>query len=711
MTAPALVSRRDAPEAIATILSNSSGLTDSQLRLEVQEDKCFPGSWLAIGRIAVHPEPVNAHPQQLEPATLVARALRHGFFEWEIPEKDTLLAQVIRFFESRKSLTDRQEHKIDEAIKEVAHIAIRCGIAYPALDPLAISVMPYSRPVSVVVDTSAIVQGGLDFVARELAPQARIKVPAIVHMEILNLVDRYFSQRNRGKPSPAMLFDHVMSQGAHRALLRLAIDPRIEIERSRLGSDPLRGVVQPDSDAEDKSLGLHVVQRSFADRLILETAIQHRDAVNPDHDVILLTSDQGLARMALAEGIQPLFCDANATNEIFGSTLTGVVFVPFLRDATRLSYCSLPDILWESATSFGSARLVGDQTGATYTVTALQSTVPWKLHHSLDDLLWAEVGSRSAPPTDHATRTPPQPSPDPAPSGQDTNQPPSPAAIPSSSPSRPPRASATRPTRSRRRGHGTYAFRLSSMLDLLSTLSEKGSISDAEAMSCANVKSKSAYGEYYNFLGAGGFATRDRDQLQKTPAMEELIGALRIPDHGALSHSLQEVPSFASFVRNLELAVPLSQVDARLRQDAFRTYAGLAELACIGIRIHGQGVYATPYNPTPAQFVEPALSAFDAVRRGERFALTGAWLEHLATVHGIHPIHVRQRLAEAHQAGYVQRFFEGSTPETRFQGRFIACLEGTQGRLAVRMTNLYYGDFLLPGRASVSIRLSVGANS
>ena len=179
MTQPALISRRDAPEAIATVLSNATGLTDSQLRLEVQEDKCFPGSWLAIGRIAIHPEPVDAHPQQVEPATLVARALRHGFFEWEIPEKETLLHQVVAFFESSsKPLTDRQKHKVDEAIKEVGHIAIRCGIAYPALDPLAISTMPYSRPVSVVVDTSAIVQGGLDFVARHLAPQARIKVPA-----------------------------------------------------------------------------------------------------------------------------------------------------------------------------------------------------------------------------------------------------------------------------------------------------------------------------------------------------------------------------------------------------------------------------------------------------------------------------------------------------------------------------------------------------
>lgn len=713
MTVPALVSRRDAPEVIAAALSSPSRPTDLQLRLEVQEDKCFPGSWLSIGRIAIHPEPVDAHPQELEPAVLLARALRHGFFEWEIPDKELIRRRTVAFFETKKkSLTERQKHKVDEAIKEIAHIAIRCGMANPALDPLAISAMPYSRPVSVVVDTSAIVQGGLDFVARHLAPQARIKVPAIVHMEVLNLVDRYFSQRNRSKASPGMLFDHVMSQGAHRALLRLAIDPRIEIERSRLGSDPLRGIVQPDSDAEDKSLGLQVVQRSFADRLILETAIQHRDAVNPDHDVMLLTSDQGLARMALAEGIQPLFCDANATNEIFGSTLTGVVFVPFLRDAMRLSHCSLPDILWESATSFGSARLVGAQTGATYTVSALQSSVPWKLHHSLEDLLWAEVTLPSGSPAGEAAQPIAKRAHEPRPTGRDIQHIPRAATVPPEpQPRQTPPTKSARTTRSRRKGHGTYAFRLSSMLDLVESLDAHDSVSDVDAMSCVNVKSQSAYGEYYNFLAAGGFASRDSNQLQKTPVMAELVSAMRIPDHGALSRALQRVPSFASFVHALKLGVPLTRADASLREDAFRTYAGLAEMACIGMRVHQNGAYATPNNPTPAQFVEPALAAFDAVRKGERFALTGTWLEHLATVHGIHPVHVRQRLAEAHQAGYIQRFFEGSTPETRFQARSIVCLEINQGKLAVRMTNLYYGDFLLPGRASVSLRLSVGAKS
>ena len=711
MISPSLESRRDAPDAIAGLFSNNSGSTDSELLLQVQEDKCFPDLWLTIGHISIHPEPPHANPGDHSPHACLSRAIRFGSFEWRIPEKKNLTEKLVHAFATAKPLTTKQRHKLDEAIKEVAHIAIRCGLAHPALDPLSISNIPLTRPVSIVVDTSAVIQGGLDFAARYLAPQARIKVPAIVHMEILNLVDRYFRQRHQGKPSPSMLFDHAMSQGAHRALLRLAMDPRTEIERSRLGPDPLRGVVQPDSDAEDKSLGLQVVQRSFADRLILETAIQHRNSVSPDHDVTLLTSDQGLARMALAEGIQPMFCDANAVTEIFGSTRTGVVFAPFLKDGTRLSHCSLADILWESATSFGSARLLSEQSKATFTVSALQSKAPWQLHHSIEDLLWTATNTPPhagvVGPTPLSEQTPP---PTPRTPTAEPSDKPSGASPGSIVPAQSRPVTQTRTQSKPRRRQGSYSFKVSSMTDLIQIL-EQQDLSDDQAMSSIKVKSKSTYGEYYNFLVAGGLAQRVQRTLSGTPALSILLDSMRSFDYLAIGKALEQVPSFYIFIQSLRQGEGLDQAASGLRKDAFRTYAALAELACVGVRIQGQAVYGTPNNPIPAQFVPPAISAFDAVRRGERFALAGAWLEHLAANDGIHPVHVRQRLAEAHQGGYLHRFFEGSTPETRFQTRSICCLHAEAGAIGVRIANLYFGDFLYPGRASVSIRLSAGATT
>src|SRR5438132_1298254 len=85
------------------------------------------------------------------------------------------------------------------------------------------------------------------FLVRFLYPMVRIKIPAIVHMEILVMADRYFSWRRstgKGIHSAATLLDHVTSQGSQRALLRLELQTDVEIERPRIGADPLRGVVQ-----------------------------------------------------------------------------------------------------------------------------------------------------------------------------------------------------------------------------------------------------------------------------------------------------------------------------------------------------------------------------------------------------------------------------------------------------------------------------------
>ncbi|NJO14997.1 MAG: hypothetical protein HC877_04390 [Thioploca sp.] len=79
------------------------------------------------------------------------------------------------------------------------------------------------------------------------------------------------------------------------------------MERGDFGADPLRGVVTPSSDPEDKALGLQQITRSFADRLIVETARRVQTQVRPDHPLALLTSDQGMARMAMAEGIEVFF--------------------------------------------------------------------------------------------------------------------------------------------------------------------------------------------------------------------------------------------------------------------------------------------------------------------------------------------------------------------------------------------------------------------
>lgn len=700
-----LSSKRDAEVSLAELLlRDKSAQNVSALLLQVREDKCFQDKWVTVGKIELFPEPPMASAEETVTDTQrILEALRLGFFEWSIPSQSELASEIESALpKPRNDFTAGQRKKITEATKSVVHIAMRCGLAHPVFDALMLGRMQSRRPLSIVVDTNAVLQGGLDFFARYVTPRARIKIPALVHMEILNFGERYFSQRYKESYTSHMLLDHLNSQGGQRVLLRLETDQGVEFERPRLGADPLRGVVAPDSDAEDKNLGLQQVQRSFADRLILETAVQHRDQVGPEHPVMLLTADQGLARMALAESIQPIFFDSNAVSQLFGERLSGIGFVPFSGDGAKFHGIGLVEVLWEFAATFGASRLLCDVNEAAFEVVALGHEVAWQPYHSYEDLLWTREATGTNAGAGVAKGETKQPS------AAGVSKPAEAERERSDTTERTPRRSSTRRSSTRA---GTYSFSLGSMLRLVTALHESEEVPDETAMSVAKVKSVSSYGEYYNFLAAGDFAEHERGALRKSESLDEFFVALREGDHPKIAELLGRVASFRSFLNRLSVGAGLEQGESGLRKDSFRSYSNLAEICCLGVRFVDRGIFGTPNNPRPAEFVEPALEAYETVRAGESFALTGMWLERLAVQHGIHPVRARQRLAEGHQGGYVRRFFEGSTPDTRFENRTMQILEVDQGYPIVRTVNLYHGDFLMPGRASVSIKLSKGGES
>ena len=607
------------------------------------------------------------------------QAIRYGFFDWTLPTQKRLEQGPHGCREqfslpARPPTNSKNEARIREAAKAVAHVALRCGLAHPMIDAMALSRMPFRRTVSVVADTSAVLQGGLDFVALHLAPAARITIPAVVHMEILNLVDRYFSQRRAGKHGAQMLLDHVLSQGGQRVLLRLERDH--QLERSRIGADPLRGIIQPDSDAEDRSLGLQRVQRSFADRLILETAIQRRNRVDPNHPVMLMTADQGQARMALAEGIEPMFFDASGVSQLLGTTLSGVTFRPFT-DRPRLHAVALTSVLWELAVTFGRARAISVEADAGLEVVAIGPTLPWQPYHSVDDLLWTA-----------ATGTTPVPAATPVPIDEGT-----------SATDQSPSASSAKA-----RSSGSYSFSPHSMLKLMVAV-DSAPVVDDDALSILGVRSMLTYEQYYRYLLAGEFAIRRANRLAGTERLTDLLQSMATSAFDDMQVLLTRVASFEGFLSRLTVGTPLGREESGLRKAAFAPYCALAEACCAGVFLAGSGIFATPRNPPPDQFATQALQAYDAVREGEDFALTGAWLEHLVRHTGIHPVRAQQRLAEAQQGGYVRRFVEGSTPDTRYENRTLHVLH-VAGRVpSLRRINLYHGDFLIPGRAAGSIRL------
>lgn len=690
MTEFFLQSQNDSIKLLAVFFAEA--LTDSRpAKLEIGEDVCFGAAkWLPVGEIELYPGQKEPGDESKYPP--FERALELGSYDWKLPLFDDLLKSGRKILTEMKG-KENELHQLDQALEAVAHVAIRCGFTHPVFDAEAFAGMPFQKPTTVVVDTTAVLQGALDFVVRFLYPYARIKIPAVVHMEIINMVDRYLGQRRKKKRTPSTLLDHAMSQGGQRVILRLELQTDAEIERPRIGSDPLRGIVQSDSDAEDKSLGLQKIQRSFADRLILETAIQHRERMSPDHPVMLLTSDQGLARMTLGEGLMPLFFDKNYSRQIFGTVLTGTCFYPFISSSksdARLYHIPLPELLWELAVTYGAARIANKNNSATFEVCAMGEKLSWSPFHAKDDLLWVKwngfdiskggvKGKKEAREMAGGIRK---------------------VTI------------SIEPAKDKIEGKltrilkGSYEFSVSSMILLIQAFIEKKQLTDEEGIRTIGVKSPDKYEKYRNFLRSGSFITPKANAFAKTEHLQTLWDALLRRDYNQIELSLTAVPSFNAFREEIRSKKTIKAKSvSSVSKTAFPTYCALAEVVCIGLQIPEEGFYSTSSSPTLEEFSEMAVNCYEKISKGEEYVLTGQWLEVMAKDHSVHPVMSRDRLNQAFLAGYLQRYVEGSTPETRFERHSMNYLNVKNGTPMIENVNLYYGNFILPDRASVRIRI------
>jgi len=688
MTEFCLQSQHDAIRPLAIFFAEALPVGKSA-KLEIGEDVCFGAAkWLPVGKIELHQG--EKEPGDEGEYSHFERALKFGAYDWKLPVFENLLKSAQELFPEIKV---KGSHRLEQALEAISHVAIRCGFTHPVFDAEALAGMPFRKPTTVVVDTTSVLQGGLDFVVRFLYPYARIKIPAVVHMEIINMVDRYLRQRRKGRRIPSTLLDHANSQGGQRVLLRLELQADAEIERPRIGADPLRGIVQPDSDAEDKSLGLQQIQTSFADRLILETAIQHRERMSPDHPVMLMTSDQGLARMTLGEGLQPLFFDKNYSRQVFGTVLTGTCFYPIIgssRSDDRLYQIPLPRLLWELAVTYGAARIANEEYSAAFEICALGENLSWNPFHARDDLLWVKwsgfdiskgslTGKKEAPQMPEVTRK---------------------VTISIEA------AEGKIEGKRARVLKGSYKFSVSSMILLIQAFIEKTQLKDEDGIRTIGLKSLDNYEKYRNFLRSGNFITPTANAFTKTERLQMLWDALLGRDYSQIEMSLTAVPSFNSFKEELRSKkVIYAKSVSSVSESAFSTYCALAEVVCIGLQIPEEGFYRTSSGPTLEQFSEMAVECYKKMSKGEEYVLTGQWLEGMAKEYSVHPVMSRNRLNEAYQAGYLQRYAEGSTPETRFERHSMNYLNVKNGTPMIENVNLYHGDFLLADRASVRIRI------
>lgn len=694
----ALCSPADAVRPLAEVFLSAGG---APLELMVHEDQCFrEDAWLRLGQVALFPSPLSAGP----PEDHAVIAVSHGFYQFSVRPAADLVADLHRcagLDGTTKPTPDKQQVRAAAALKMLPLVLTRLGLVHPRFDADVLAELPFSRPATIVADTSAVHGGALDFVSRFLYPAARIKVPGIVHMEVVNEVDSYLKHRRSPKLKRGeALHSRVKGLGGQRVLLRLELHSAMEIERSSIFSDPLRNAFQPDRESEATDLNVTAAVRSYADRLVLETARQQQAQVSPGHSVYLMTSDQGLARMALAEGIRPMFFSANEAEQLFSATLPGVCFHPF--DGSLYSV-PLAALLWEIATCFGTVRL-GALGGAAVEVSAIGADLPWQPFHSNDDLIWSRSlvlspGEQAPAPANSAkVRT--------ASNAENSGENPSDvrrrASLVEADTEQSDRGAAEAPS-------AAYKFAAGGLVTIVSMLRDVHEADQAKMSSAVSVK-PDQFRSYSGFLRAGGFAKAKGDALIKTDLLDKLFEAMRSRDFRTAGVLLRHVRSFDGFVRDLFARRRVSDDALRSTQFwRFPNYRRLGEACGFMLLIPGIGLCATASDPAAEEFVQPALDAYRTLvqigGQGDGYVLTGAWLEALARDFGIHPLVARDRLQQAQASGYLQRFTRGATPDTRFEDHQFHTFE-PQGAVAVLASVLlYHGDFLIPERTSVELRL------
>lgn len=687
-----------AEREIAKVIASSGFPTsDENLTISCRDENAFLGDIrFPLGRIRLAPKVQINKIDRFDDEVSITKLLRLGAYEWITPNIDDArknLSSALGYENSDKPF------ELDSVLANIASIVVRSGFSRPTIDPSALEQMPYKSPTTIVVDTSGVLQGGMDFVASFLHPAARVKVPAIVNMEITNSAENYFSLRRSNKTRKASrcqreLEEHLKSQGGQRALLRLELQADTEVERTFLLGDPLREAFATDNTGEVSGLNISIPNQAYADRLILEAARHHQAQTGPTHQVRLLTGDQGLARMALAEGITPLFFRATKSDKLFGTILTGRTFHPF---TGRTQSISLAKVLWEYATSFGEAKIINEESGSSFTVCALGKDMSWSPYHSLDDLLWCSTSV----PTNKRAIPPKEVNVDKTELRQNLQAEPQ-AVIEGDKEIN---LDSKIRIEQERNKVSFLRFNVSKLFQLICVLDDIQELSVDEVCRELGLKSTKGADEYFRFLSSASLVHIEGGLWTAKSGIATFASALRNKYIEELQNCFQLAPSYKVFTQKVNQL----KVGEVLNESHFgrgiSTYRTLGEIGQICAEVRGEGIYATDSNPDVTRFASLACERFAELEGGDGLVATGAWLEALIRKDGIHPIIARRKLDQASRSGLIRRSTEGSTTQIRNDRHVLNVLKVESGIPKVDKVHLYRGDFLIPGKASVSLRI------
>jgi hypothetical protein len=651
--------------------------------IEVREDIFFTtDQWLSLGTINLRLPQFNANitsnDEGWSKQDHYAASLLKGGYEWRVPEAEIIDNSLIKILVGKANDTRDAALPTGRVRDAIAYVLLRLGLEMPRLDPDDLASLPFDRPVTLVADTNAVLQGGVDFSVRFLYPMARLRLPEPVHAELNNQATQYFTARRGIKSdgdknrSLAALRQRLTSQGGLRALLRVQFQSGVEIERLQVeAEEPRHFDLSADNKGGDRS--------SVPDRMILETALRHRALIASGHPVRIMTSDQGLARSALIECIAPLYFPPRDWESLFGRTYLGAVFAP-LYNATASFWHRIPltEVLWELATCFGSARLqLAD--GATFTVTATRQDLSWSPFHAREDLLWVESSS----------------DPEVADSGDEY-------------PTISRQISARRPVEP---SHLVAPkFSVDNLVNFWNWMASHRHGTLKQAASALGVSEKTSR-DYVRIMASGGFVKVGQEKIEvDSESFDSLWTALRGEEWDRVRALLLRLPAFAALCEELAKGGAVSPEKLHAIQDwALRGFQALGEICGAILKIPEIGLCFCEPSPNVENFCPKALEAYSEAIAADSSSAplvqSGAWLETLAAKHRVHPLFAPSLLQEAITMQRLNVVFEGSQPFREKADHVFRRILSRRDELAIEEVPLYRGDYLAANRASVHLRI------
>ena len=315
----------------------------------------------------------------------------------------------------------------------------------------------------------------------------------------------------------------------------------------------------------------------------------------------------------------------------------------------------------------------------------------WSPYHSFDDLLWCE--HTPAKRTKENTEKPAD-----GPSGRGNER-----------RSLELRAGASSPGG----GISFGRFSVDRMVHLVCALDDHGTMTNDRVLNILGARSSSGGGEYGRFLTSANLISIVRGTWRAETGLGPLSAALRNGRTDDVRDALERAPSFSAFaarIRELDIGRPLDPAGSGpgYGTRSAATYRTLGEITLLCASAFGEGPFPTPAVPDTGAFAEIALKRFSELDDGGGLVTVGAWLETMIRGDGIHPEVARRKLETANAEGLLRMSTEGSTPELRYDNRVVHVLRASAGEPVVERVRLYRGDYLIPGKASVSLRIEGG---